>query len=78
MVDIEQLAKEAGFSKDKYGLYWDCDANAEGVDLEEFANLVRKSLASDIIARLEAGFGATSSAPLIIKREFLNETSHTG
>lgn len=37
---IEELAKEAGFSKDKYSLYWDDDANAEGVDLEKFAELV--------------------------------------
>ena len=37
-----------------------------------------EKLVRDIVARLEAGFGATSSAPLIIKREFLNETSTTG
>lgn len=32
-----------------------------------------EELTKQIIARLEAGFGATSSAPLIIRREFLNE-----
>jgi hypothetical protein len=37
---IKQLAREAGFSKDKYDLYWDEDANAEGVDLEKFAELI--------------------------------------
>ena len=37
---IRQLAEQAGFSKDKYDLYWDDDANAEGVDLEKFAELI--------------------------------------
>ena len=37
---IKELARQAGFSKDKYGLYWDADANAEGVDLEKFAELI--------------------------------------
>ena len=37
---IEELATQAGFSKDKYDLYWDEDANAEGVDLEKFAELI--------------------------------------
>lgn len=37
---IEELAAEAGFSKDKYGLYWDDDSNKEGVDLERFAKLI--------------------------------------
>ena len=47
---IEELAAEAGFSKDKYGLYWDDDSNKEGVDLERFANLIIKELA-DIVQR---------------------------
>ncbi len=37
---IERIALEAGFHKDKYGLYWDQDANSEGVDLEKFAELI--------------------------------------
>ena len=37
---IKELAEQAGFSKDKYDLYWDDDANAEGVDLEKFAELI--------------------------------------
>jgi hypothetical protein len=37
-----------------------------------------RELTQQIVARLEAGFGASSSAPLIIKQEFLNETSTTG
>jgi hypothetical protein len=37
---IQELAEQAGFSKDKYDLYWDDDANAEGVDLEKFAELI--------------------------------------
>ena len=37
---IQKLAEQAGFSKDKYDLYWDDDANAEGVDLEKFAELI--------------------------------------
>lgn len=37
---IKLLAKQAGFSKDKYNLYWDEDANAKGVDLEKFAELI--------------------------------------
>ena len=37
---IRVLAEQAGFSKDKYDLYWDEDANAEGVDLEKFAELI--------------------------------------
>ena len=37
---IEDIAAEAGFSKDKYNLYWDDDSNKEGVDLEKFAQLI--------------------------------------
>lgn len=37
---IENIAVQAGFIKDKYGLYWDNDDNAEGVDLEWFAELI--------------------------------------
>jgi hypothetical protein len=37
---LHELANQAGFSKDKYGLFWDEDANAEGVDLEKFAELM--------------------------------------
>ena len=37
---ITELALQAGFSKDKYSLYWDEDANANGVDLEKFAELI--------------------------------------
>lgn len=33
---IIDLAKQAGFDDDKYGLFWDQDANAEGIDLEKF------------------------------------------
>ena len=33
---IIDLAKQAGFNDDKYGLFWDDDANSEGVDLEKF------------------------------------------
>ncbi len=42
---IEKIALEAGFHKDKYGLYWDQDANSEGVDLEKFAELIVKECA---------------------------------
>lgn len=37
---IEKLAKEAGFDKDQYSLYWDQDSNSEGVDLEKFAEVI--------------------------------------
>lgn len=37
---IENIAVQAGFIKDKYGLYWDNDDNAEGVDLERFSELI--------------------------------------
>lgn len=37
---IENIAVQAGFIKDKYGLYWDNDDNTEGVDLEWFAKLI--------------------------------------
>ena len=37
---IENIAVQAGFFKDKYGLYWDNDDNTEGVDLEWFAELI--------------------------------------
>ena len=43
---IKQLAEQAGFSQDKYDLYWDDDANAEGVDLEKFAELIVRECAS--------------------------------
>ena len=43
---IEKLAKQAGFSKDKYDLYWDEDANADGVDLGKFAELIAADCAS--------------------------------
>ena len=42
---IKELAEQAGFSKDKYDLYWDDDANAEGVDLEKFAELIVRECA---------------------------------
>ena len=47
---IENIAVQAGFIKDKYGLYWDNDDNKEGVDLERFAELIIKELA-DIVQR---------------------------
>ena len=37
---IKELAEQAGFSEDQYGLYWDEDSNTEGVDLEKFAELI--------------------------------------
>lgn len=37
---IEELAKQAGFSKGKYQLYLDENSNTEGVDLEKFAELI--------------------------------------
>ena len=43
---IENIAVQAGFIKDKYGLYWDNDDNAEGVDLERFAELIVKECVS--------------------------------
>lgn len=41
---IQTLAKEAGFVRDKYGLYWDMESNADGVDLELFAEAVIKDM----------------------------------
>lgn len=37
---IEELAEQVYFTKDKYGLYWDENANTDGVDLEKFAELI--------------------------------------
>jgi hypothetical protein len=37
---IQELAEQCSFTKDKYGLYWDDTANADGVDLEKFAELI--------------------------------------
>lgn len=37
---IKAVAKEAGFSQDQYTLYWDEDSNADGVDLDKFAELI--------------------------------------
>ena len=37
---ISELAEQCFFTKDKYGLYWDENANADGVDLEKFAELI--------------------------------------
>lgn len=37
---IEELAEQCFFTKDKHGLYWDENANADGVDLEKFAELI--------------------------------------
>jgi hypothetical protein len=37
-----------------------------------------QELTQQIVARLEASCGASASPPLIIKKEFLNATSHTG
>ena len=45
---IQELAEQAGFSKDKYDLYWDDDANAEGVDLEKFAELIVRECMSNL------------------------------
>ena len=43
---IEDIAAEAGFSKDKYDLYWDDDSNKGGVDLEKFAELIIRECVS--------------------------------
>lgn len=37
---IKELAEQCFFTKDKYGLYWDENANADGIDLEKFAELI--------------------------------------
>jgi hypothetical protein len=56
---IEKLAKQAGFSKDKYDLYWDEDANAEGVDLEKFAELiVRECINTAVTTEIEGNNNA--------------------
>jgi hypothetical protein len=39
---IKELAEQAGFSKDRFDLFWDENDNAEGVDLEKFAELIVK------------------------------------
>ena len=46
---IEELAAEAGFSKDKYGLYWDDDSNKGGVDLERFADELISELSNRVV-----------------------------
>jgi hypothetical protein len=43
---IKELAEQAGFSKDRFDLFWDEDANAEGVDLEKFAELIVQECAA--------------------------------
>ena len=43
---IKELAEQAGFSKDRFDLFWDEDANAEGVDLEKFAELIVRECAT--------------------------------
>lgn len=69
---IENIAVQAGFIKDKYGLFWDNDNNAEGVDLERFAELivlecVNKQLALAAIFASIPGYEPVSS-------EFLDGT----
>lgn len=77
----EALARQAGFRiNDGEAKLCHPTPKASGLYgmLDNYAQRVREDVVRDIVARLEAGFGATSSAPLIIKREFLNETSTTG
>ncbi len=53
---IKELAKQAGFSQDKFGLYWDEDNNADGVDLDKFAVLIIKEcmkICEDVTERNE-------------------------
>ena len=68
---IIDLAKEAGFTDDKYGLFWDEDANAEGVDLEKFtwkivqycADFIEQDQGSghELATRLKEHFGVKES-----------------
>ena len=37
---LHELAEAAGFTADKYGLYWDQNNNSEGIDLEKFAQSI--------------------------------------
>ena len=55
---IQELAEQAGFSKDKYDLYWDDDANAEGVDLAKFAELIVAECAMLVVTELESKVGS--------------------
>ena len=52
---IKQLAEQAGFSKDRFDLFWDEDANAEGVDLEKFAELIVRECLSIVEPTEDSG-----------------------
>lgn len=56
---IEKIALEAGFHSDKFGLYWDQDANSEGVDLEQFAELIIEHCLAQCVDRLSRQFIAS-------------------
>ena len=67
---IRQLAEQAGFSKDKYDLYWDDDANAEGVDLEKFAELIVRECAGIACEHMELNEGTDYNIGSKIQKHF--------
>lgn len=74
---IEELAKQVGFSKDKYQLYWDENSNTEGVDLEKFAELIIQKCMQ--VSMDSVGLDAEYEAWYLIGQHFgvNNEVSRT-
>lgn len=70
---IENIAVQAGFIKDKYGLYWDNDDNAEGVDLERFAELIALECVNKQLA-LAASYETSIPGYEPVSYEFLDGT----
>jgi hypothetical protein len=50
---IEQIANQAGMSRDKFGLYFDTRDHDEGVDLEKFAELIVRECQFAIVSRTD-------------------------
>ena len=66
----EALARQAGFVVSD-GTAKLCHPTPKASGLYGMLDNYEQLIVQKIVARLEAGFGASSSAPLIIKKEFL-------
>lgn len=66
---IEELAEQVHFTKDKYGLYWDENANNDGVDLEKFAELIVKECAGLLRKEAESNYDEGTDSFNALMRE---------
>jgi hypothetical protein len=69
---IEQLAMEAGMSRDKFGLYFDTRDPDDGVDLEKFAQLLISAVMAEVEDEVQYQCGRANAVIVEnrVKKEF--------